>query len=347
MNKLPDILHAKNRKIILCFSIIITGRCNAACSYCHFYGLRSRKRVAYDISDELFNIYASLIAKTKKILPSNIEIQCRFSGGEPLILQERLFKLSKIIYDTAHIKPYVLTNGKAINSKFVKLAEKNFINFLAVSLENPLNPDKGAFKPILAMKKIAKYNSNIFPIIPGVSVIRNEDFKNLYKICEIFYKQMKVLPTINELNFQIFEYPTRTQLKELHDNIVKIVRYFYPKTPIKIFPYISPEFCYGGIEHYIIELDLENKHGLTISNFNRKIYQVLNQINISYPKLTCKQKKCEWCQECKRVKWVWKNDFGQGFLSEKLNAYCMLKKTINNAFFDALNDENRRGFPKN
>ena len=282
------------------------------------------------------DIYASLIFQAKKILPPNIEIQCRFSGGEPLALNDKLFRFSERIYNVTRIKPYILTNGTKIDQDFIDSARKNHINFLAVSLENPLNPSTGAPHPKEIINKITRYNSSNFPIIPGVTIVRNEDFKNLYSMCRIFYKKLKVLPTINELSFQAFIPPTKKQLKDLYENIFKIVSFFYLKTPIRLFPYISPELCYGGLKHYIIELDLENKHHLTKNNLDKGLFKVLNQLNISYPKLNCEDYNCEWHNECERIKWVWHASFEKANAEKRLKSYCEMKKTINNSFFEAL-----------
>lgn len=338
MGKVPSIfvLKNKNSKAILCFSIIVTGRCNANCSYCHFFAKRDRKKIGYDISDELFDTYILFISKVKKTLPSNIEVQCRFSGGEPLILGKRLFDLANRLYRITHIKPYILTNGKAINEEFVREAQKSSISLLYVSLENPLDPDKGAPDPREIMNKIAKYNSRKLPIIPAVVIIKNEHFKNLYKICRIFYKRLRSLPTISELNYQFFIPPTEKQLQELYENVFKIVKYFHLKVPIRLFPYISPELCYGGYNHYLLELDLENKHQLTRDNIDRKLPTVLNQLNINYPEFDCKNTNCDWYSECKRVKWLWVNSCGRVDSKERKKSYCAMKKTINNAFYEAL-----------
>jgi len=334
--RLPNILTQDKQKIILCFSIIVTGRCNARCSYCHFFATRDRQNIGYDISDKLFDIYVLFFSRVKKILPANVELHCRFSGGEPLILGDKLFELAKKIYQTLSIKPFILTNGGMINKKFISSAKQDSINFLYVSLENPLEPDGGAFNPERIMNKIARYHSNKLPIIPAVVVINNEHFKNLYKICRIFYKKLRCLPTINELSYSFFTPPTKNQLKELYENVFKIVKFFHLKTAIKLFPYISPELCYGGFPHYVIELDLENKHELNENNIDKKLPSVLNQLNRNYPELNCKDKDCEWYTDCRWVKWVWKEGFGKISVQEKIKSYCEMKKTINTAFFEGL-----------
>jgi len=337
MKQPQNILNNFNKqKNILCFSIIVTGRCNANCSYCHFFATHDRKNIGYDITDALFDTYVLFISEAKKILPINIEIQCRFSGGEPLLLGDRIFDLATRVYSFTHIMPYILTNGEAIDKKFVNLAKKSYLNHLYVSIENPLDPDKGAPDPIKIMNKIKKYNSEDFPIIPGVTVIKNEHFKNLYKICRIFYEKVGYLPVFSEVSFNSFGSPTRKQLNDLYKNVFKVVRCFYPKTAIRLFPDISPELYCGGHGHYILQLDLENSYKLTKNNTKTKLRTVLNCLNRGYLELKCKNKNCEWYNDCRRVKWIWKEGFGKFTSDEKIKNYCNLKKTINNAFFDAL-----------
>ena len=45
MNKLPNVLRLNKQKVILCFSIIVTGKCNSNCSYCHFLPEETEKRL--------------------------------------------------------------------------------------------------------------------------------------------------------------------------------------------------------------------------------------------------------------------------------------------------------------
>ena len=154
-----------NQKIILCFSVIVTNRCNANCSYCHFLQKKNKKELNKDISDNLFNLYTLFLKEVKEVLPNNIELHCRFSGGEPLALGNKVFNLAERMYRKTKIKPYILTNGKGINSSFVNLAKKSYISHLVVSLENPLDPDPGAPNPDEIINKIRKYNSIEFPHI--------------------------------------------------------------------------------------------------------------------------------------------------------------------------------------
>lgn len=336
--KLPEHLKQK-KKIILCFSILVTGRCNANCSYCHYFAANPRDKIMTDISDELFDCYCKLIKMAKNILPKNIEVQCRFSGGEPTILGDRLFDLADRVYKATGIRPYVLTNGALLDDCFIEKAKVSKINHFYVSMENPLEVDSGSFDFYQIAAKVKKYNSEKLPIIPAVTIIANDQFENLFKIAKIFYEEIGCLPTFNELSYGKFQPPTKRQLQDLRDNVIKVVKFFKDKTPIKIFPYVSPELSYGTAEHYIAEVDFLNKYQVDANNIDEKLFQILNRLDIDYPKYDCRITDCDWYGSCSNLKWVWTHGFDKLEIDNKLKSYCLLKKTLNQAFYDALATE--------
>jgi len=204
------------------------------------------KEIWKDIDDETYRLYINFLKRIKNALPKNVDLQYRFSGGEPLVLKDRLFELADYGYKKTGIPPYILTNGLGITKNWVEKAKKHHIKYLFVSLENPFNPSAGAPQTEKIVAKIKKFNSSKLPIIPGVTIVKNDDFKALYSTCEYFYDELGAIPTISELNFQAFEDPSRKQIKDLYNNILEIVREFYNKTQLILFPYISPELSCGG-----------------------------------------------------------------------------------------------------
>lgn len=335
--KLPKLLISKN-KVILCFSVLVTGRCNANCGYCHYFAANRREDVALDIEDDLFNSYCLMIKEAKKILPENVEIQCRFSGGEPTMLGSRLFELADKMYSETGIKPYVLTNGALLDDCFVLGARKSKINHFYVSMENPLETDSGSFNFYDIAEKIKKHNSAALPVIPAITIISNDHFKNLFEIAKIFYKELRCLPTFSELSYGKYQAPTESQLVDLYDNVKKTVKYFKDKAPIKIFPYISPELSYGMADHYVTEVDFLNKYKVNKDNFKEKLILLLEKLDVDYPEYNCEKNNCDWHDFCSKLKWVWIHDFNQNEseVKEKLKSYCSLKKIINQAFYDVL-----------
>ena len=325
---------------ILCFSIVVTGKCNAHCSYCHFYGMRDKrtiKMVWKDIDDTVYKIYIKFLKKIKTLLPDNVDLQYRFSGGDPLIMGDRIFELADYGYKETGIAPYILTNGLGITEKWIEKARNYPIRYLFISLENPFKPDSGAPNPNKIIDKINKFNSSKLPIIPGITIIKNENFKLLYNTCEYLYNKLGAIPAISELNYQAFEIPSKREYRDLYSNVSKVVEEFYNKTQLVLFPYISPELSYGGERQYLMELDIDNnKYHFAWNNIDKKIELILEQIEKNYPKSHCDKKRCDWFEFCKNYKWVWDRAFNKMALKEKQKSYCNFKKAINQAFYDAI-----------
>lgn len=159
------------RDRLFTINIEVTGRCNSKCSFCHFYIHRDRKDVAYDIPTDQFLSYMHFIKEWKKNI--NGHLSYRFSGGDPIVLNDELFKLANLGYEINGIKPFVLTHGKGMNSDWIEKAKKSAISHIFLSIENPINPDKGALNPNKSIELLKKYNSEELPIILGVCVILN------------------------------------------------------------------------------------------------------------------------------------------------------------------------------
>jgi wyosine [tRNA(Phe)-imidazoG37] synthetase (radical SAM superfamily) len=326
----------KKKRNVYSFSIIITQRCNCQCSYCHYYGNKPQDLKRRDISDDLFNTYMHFIQHWRKKIGGLISY--RFSGGEPLVLRDRLFELSAKGYEFTRIKPYLLTNGKGINDSWIKKAKKNKISHLFISLEDPLDPDPGAPDPYETMRKIKEFQSCALPLYLGVTLVKNSNFKNIYKICKIVYEQLKVLPTISEFNYQAYQRPTTQQLKDLRNNLYLVIKEFKGKAVFNLFPYISPELfaMHQGDNFVLTELDINNKHNMTKENQSDCVQRVLKIMEHSYPTSGCLDKTCAWFKDCQKVKWLWKRCVGRLSQRQIFQDYCNFKKTINSAYYEAL-----------
>ena len=323
------------REVINNFSIIVTERCNLNCTYCHFFTKVERTSKA-DISDELFNRFMEFIKNFS--LKHNGEVTYRFSGGDPIVLGDRLFELGNRAYNITGIKPYFLTGGKGINDSWIEKAKKSAFTHAFVSLENPLNSDPGSVNAYETMKKINKYSSEDFKLELGSTVIRNEDFKDIYMICKIVYEETGKLPKLQEINFLPFTSPTDKELNDLYENLVKVIAEYYNKAPLDFFPYISPEFCasHNKKESFLAELNMKNlyKIGEVPYEESEKIMEYRQILN--YPESNCNNIECDWYEQCKRVKWLWKYKSYTVSAEQKFKDYCKLKKVVNQAFYDAL-----------
>lgn len=332
------------------FTITSTDRCNAACTYCHYYseggkaalrnGGTSRRLFRSDIAQETLEAYFKFIAYFKKKF-TGCNIFYRFSGGDPLVLGDRLFEMARLGYEIVGVKPYVLTAGKAINREWIEKAKKSSLSHACVSLENPLNPDPGAPNPKIILESIKTLSTSSFPLKLGLTVVRNVDFAKLYDVCEYVYNEIGILPNLAEINYDKFVVPTNQEIEGFQESIYKIFKRWYKTTPINIFAYISPEIYsdHGGTKSYLIELDIHDPYKIKeADNYDKIIDRILDfQDEQAYPKSHCPVTKCPWYKNCERVKWHWVAEYPGNPVTKEMRflSYCKLKKAFMTAYYMA------------
>jgi hypothetical protein len=181
------------------------------------------------------------------------------------------------------------------------------------------------------------------PIVPGVCVVKNRDFARLYDICCWFYERLGKIPLMSEVNYDAYQPPTESEWEALETNVSRVVKEFHGKTPLKLFPYVSPELSYGGNDPYIFDLDLENSYGMTSGNYESKLAEFLRRLDgLNYPSLKCPEHECNWWEFCDNTKWFWQGD-RQNDSVQKLHDYCRFKRLLNDAYYRVLIDA---GHPK-
>ena len=305
----------------ICFSILVTEKCNLNCSYCHFYNKIGNRDLSKCISYDLLKKYLSYIRYLMN--EKKQQVQLRFSGGEPLFLGDRLFELSNIAYEITGIKPYVLTNGILITDDVVKKAKESNVSAFVISLENPFKSIDKSMYLDSNLKKINTLNSIELPIIPGVVVVENNYFNRIYDICEFFYNRIGQIPTISEKSFGLFEVPSKQQLSDLEQNLIKIILNYYKKTAVRIFPYITPELCSGFKNQFVLDLPCRDNYKIknsSYSDIDKIVYSVINKI---YLNSFC-NKECCLKEGCEKIKNFWYN---------KMDTYCQFKRIIYNSIY--------------
>src|SRR3989338_6781047 len=121
-----DADRAPSREHVYTLNVVVTGRCNAACTYCHYYAKHDRKSIAYDIPDELFETYMDFIHYWSEKMPGKTSY--RFSGGDPMVLKDRLFRLADTGFRKTSMRPFVLTAGKALKREWAARARGSAIS---------------------------------------------------------------------------------------------------------------------------------------------------------------------------------------------------------------------------
>jgi len=321
-------------------NIGVTGRCNAACSYCHYYRENKRKAVAYDISDEVFDAYIDFVAHWIENIPG--QTTYRFSGGEPLVLGDRLFSLADRAYARTSVKPFILSSGKALSEAWVQKAARSAISHVFVSIENPIRPARGAPNPQKIVKAIQQLDSTSLPIVPGVCVVPNDCFKHLYEICSWFYEQLRRIPLISEVNYSAYSSPTEAEWNDLSVNLERVIRDFRHKTPLNLFASVSPELAYGTTDPYIVGLDLGNTFGINRKNFRETFAVIVDKlIADNYTEVRCPNTRCNWWAFCGNTLGYWQRDENNP-RDRKLADYCRFKGLLNDAYYRVLVDANHK-----
>lgn len=324
-NPQEDVLHV---------SIIVTGKCNASCEYCHFYGSRNRKDINKNIDEKLFERYIAIIKYLKDNLKMN-NLTYRFSGGEPLILGDKLYELSNNAYSKLGEKPYILTNGKALNKEVVDKSKENNIGAYIVSIENPFDVAKGAVDPDIVLEKIRELNSDQLPIVPGVLIVSNSKFHLIGEICDYVYTKIKQIPIISEKTFTSYERPTNREYNDLYENLKFVIQKYIGNARLEFFPYIIPELNTEKRE-FLVELDLNGDYISLDKSVAENAQELLEQINKSYPIVECIENSCDCYEGCNYCKWLWQNEMCSMTKSEKMLDYCNFKKTLYRAYADAM-----------
>jgi hypothetical protein len=284
------------------------------------------------MDDDLFKAYLNVICKAQE---KGLDISVRISGGEPLMLGDRLFDMSEAIFKQTGLKPYILTNGLLVNKETVEKSRDRHVGGIIISMENPFYPDKQAPDPFTIVGKIKQFNSKELPVQPGVVVLRTSEFKNIFNICEWFYERTEQIPCLCELSYSQYESPAQEDLDELYTNIRKALQKYFGKTRMEMFPIIAPECFAGSQTRYVIDMGLNDPyHALELP-----VEEVLDNI-IAYAKKLfthpCMEESCEWFSNCTIIHPFWSNDTGVVPPEQKFRDYCRFKKTLLNAFYDEL-----------
>ena len=108
----------------------------------------------------------------------------------------------------------------------------------------------------------------------------------------------------------------------------KIVKKYFSRVALDIFPYITPELANCFQSRYLIEFDLDDSLKIEeTKDDNEKIKILHKYLDKAYPLSNCSEMGCDWHVYCHRIKWVWKNN---------LRDYCRMKRAILDAYYDAL-----------
>jgi len=157
----------------------ITNHCNLDCRYCY------NKSNEFLINPEMDSSKLELVIE--KIIKQLNPVIVSFSGGEPFIRKDDLFKCAKMLKD-ANIKVYINTNGTLLNDDIINKLKALDIDQVHINIES-LSGEKhdflrgvpGAFKK--TMDNLERVRQLWDPSRISISVVVNK--KNLEDLLEI------------------------------------------------------------------------------------------------------------------------------------------------------------------
>lgn len=182
--------------------LVMTNQCNLRCSYCDW---EKDKSIVMD--NEQYNLSCKHLEKVRKIIDKkypNINI-VQYSGGEPLLYPEVLFRVLNIFHDK-WIR--INTNGVLITEEILGKIKEHGKTYIAVSLDGfTFEPNRARFGenkqlfekvlnnvdqvikkeiPLMILCTLSKNNIDYFPEFVEELTVRYEDAIN---------KGLLVMPT--------------------------------------------------------------------------------------------------------------------------------------------------------
>jgi hypothetical protein len=252
----------------------------------------------------------------------------RFSGGEPLSLGDKLFKYADIVYQETGKKPAVLTSGVYLNESWLEKAKGKFSG-IYISIENPFGPLQEVVDITKMLKLVREYSSDDLPLKYGLTLLSADQFKNIGKIFEIFYKNVdyKFMPQFEYPCLKDFVIPTSSELNDIYVETKKLFKKYgvIPYYFVNIIGSLS--FLNQKYLRIVANLNPDGKFDIDNSMIEafKSRYAWLDY-SIERQKISDVCQKCEWINCCVQ--------HGVGLMYD----WCDLRKAIFRGMYDGLND---------
>ena len=123
---------------LACLQFELTAHCNAMCRHCY-----NNSGITNDIPDKLSP--EKWIKFAKYLVDQGGIFECILSGGEPLLLKDKLFELMDILYDDGTIF-MLITNGYLLTDEIACKLKKYQYHWLQISIDGDTAEYHDAFR---------------------------------------------------------------------------------------------------------------------------------------------------------------------------------------------------------
>jgi MoaA/NifB/PqqE/SkfB family radical SAM enzyme len=151
----------------------------------------------------------------------------RFSGGDPLVVGDRLFEYADIVSAVTGEKPALLSSGAGITPGWLKKARGKFSE-IAVSVENPLAPLQTKLDVENLLEIIRQYTCDETPLTYGLTLVSADRFRDVVDIFTMLYDNVgrKFMPQLDYPCLRTYEPPSPPQLADLRRETASLFERF-------------------------------------------------------------------------------------------------------------------------
>lgn len=315
-----------NSSDISVLTINASWLCPVKCSYCHVTEKAS-------LNDSTI-LSRDALARELAFAKNNNVTEIRFSGGDPVVLGDKLFEYADLVYDITGRKPDLLTSGIGIGNKWMTKARGKF-GGIYVSVENPIEPIQTVVDNKRILHMIRDNVSDELPFRYGLTLVVAEHFKNIETIFDILYNNVnqQFMPQLDYPCLKDFVVPNPEQLGDMY-RATKSLFLKYGLIPYYFVNLIgSPVFLSKNSLRVVLNLHPDGKYNIydTMIEAWQYAYRLkMYALKVQNQSVTCN--KCKWKKACRL------HEGGQLQYD-----WCDLRRTIWDGISDGLGIHNSNG----
>nr|VFK25796.1 MAG: Sulfatase maturation enzyme AslB, radical SAM superfamily [Candidatus Kentron sp. LPFa]VFK36114.1 MAG: Sulfatase maturation enzyme AslB, radical SAM superfamily [Candidatus Kentron sp. LPFa] len=252
----------------------------------------------------------------------------RFSGGEPLVIGDRLFEHAKLVFDITGKKPSVLTSGLRLSEKWLNKS-RDLFSGVYISVENPYKPLQTSTNVSNLLKFIREFSSKETPLHLGVTIVKPDCYYKIYDIYSALYEgtDRKTHPQISSPYIGHLSEASTSQLENLSSETSRIFKE-YGVVPFYFSPFVGRR-DHEGISKYRCTINL-NPNG-DFQSGKPLCSTILDEMK-AYQKAAEYRSKncsnCEWVDYC--------SPFSKDLELKRLKTTCVTRKAIFDGMLDGL-----------
>lgn len=227
----------------------MTDKCNSQCRYCYEkseneFGEKLNKKFHFDFSAPCFSeVNVNVL---KKFIKKDKSPKIIFYGGEPLLNQEKMIEIMKMIPDA---KYFMQTNGKLLNQlpkQYLQKFSKILISIDGEKERTDFNRGSGTYDLIMKNVELARKNSFKGEIVARMTISFTDGFTDLSKQVKHLLKKFNSVHWQLDMGFYESDYnkeKVEKFLRGYNEEISKLLDFWIDEMKkgkvLKIYPFLG------------------------------------------------------------------------------------------------------------